>query len=97
MTIRRHPGRSVNREAPVAPESTHRAEHVDQARRRVLRVFLQTAIGTAVIGGLLLMVAHGTLHSMAVFLLAWSAGWFSASVFLQAQRLLARVRRSRKR
>jgi hypothetical protein len=49
-----------------------------------------------VIGAVLLLLAHGTLHPMAAFLLAWSAGWFIASAFLQLQRLLARVHRSRK-
>jgi hypothetical protein len=99
MNIRWHPGQPTDHQPRLATEragQNRTPEQVEHARRRALRVFLQTAVGTAVIGGVLLVIAHGTLQPMAAFLLAWSAGWFSASAFLHLQRLLARVRRSRK-
>ena len=99
MNLHRHRHRHVQHDTGLAAQSqrAHRTpEQLEQARRRALRVFVQTAIGTAVLGGTFLLTSSRTLHAMAAFLLAWSAGWFCASAFLQLQRRVARARRSRK-
>ena len=101
MTLHRHRHRHrhVQHDGRFAAQSPHprrTPEQLEQARRKALRVFLQTAIGTAVLGGIFLLTPSRTLHEMAAFLLAWSAGWFCASAYLQLQRWVARARRSHK-
>lgn len=97
MNLHWHRHRHVDHGTPLDARSQRlrrTPEQLEQARRKALRVFLQTAIGTAALGAVFLLTSSRTLHEMAAFLLAWSAGWFCASAFLQVQRLIARARRS---
>lgn len=71
-------------------------EVIERRKRHALRVFTQTAIVSAILGGIFLLSGNSTLHSMALFLIAWSAGWAAASLYLFVQRLANSDRRSGK-
>lgn len=71
-------------------------EEIEQARQHYVRVFQQTAVVSAVLGGVFLLTGSRTLHSMALFLIAWAGGWTAASLYLLVRRLVTRGRRSGK-
>lgn len=98
MTARRPRNRTAKRETRLAPQPRRRlsAEEAERRRAQVLRVFTQTAVASAVLGGIFLLTSNKALHSMALFLFAWAAGWASASAYLLVRRLVTHDRRSGK-
>jgi hypothetical protein len=88
MTTRRHrqPTVDARRQRPSDGE-------VERRHRQVLRVFAQTAVACAVIGGSFLLTGNHTLNSMALFLLAWAAGWGFASGYLLGRKAVKSARR----
>lgn len=83
---RRHPAVDTKRRRPDD-------EELERRHGQVLRVFAQTAIACAVIGGAFLLTDNHTLNSMALFLLAWAAGWGCASMYLLGRKAVKRARR----
>ena len=73
------------------------AEQVAQMQAHAVRVLMQTAVATAVIGVVFLLTSSHILHDMSVFLFAWSGGWAFASATIRIQRVVKRGRRSDER
>ena len=57
------------------------------------RTLTQTAVVTGLLGAVFMLTSNHTLHSTAIFLLAWSGGWAGASLYLFVRRLVKGDRR----
>lgn len=90
---------TARRQRPSALEPRRRpsGEEIERRYRQVLRLFTQTALACAAIGGAFLLIHNGTLNSMALFLLAFAAGWGAASLYLVLRRMLKSVHKPGKR
>jgi hypothetical protein len=99
MIGRRQRPRTRRPEVRVAPDTRRprpSRQLIERRNAHALRVFTQTAIVSAVLGGIFLLTSSHTLHSMALFLIAWAAGWAAASLYLFVRRLVNGDRRSGK-
>lgn len=74
-----------------------RREQIARQGAHLLRTLTQTAAATVVIGAAFLLTGNSSLHQMAPYLFAWSAGWALASVILRVQRRASSGRRSDER
>ena len=61
-------------------------ERSQAERQHPLRALMQTAVATAVLGGIFELTSSHALHAMAPFLFAWSGGWALASLSIRITR-----------
>lgn len=93
----RHPAPQQGDHAPNGRRPRPSKEELERRYAHALRVFAQTAVVSAVIGGICLLINTHTTRQMALFILAWAAGWTCATVYLLARRALKSVHRPGKR
>lgn len=82
--------------APNGYRQRPSSEDIERRYAHALRVFAQTAVVSAVIGGICLIIHSHTTYQMALFILAWAAGWTCATFYLLVRRALKSVHRPRK-
>jgi hypothetical protein len=87
-----------NAKLPREPSGRRKTpEQLEEARRRIIRVCLTTAIGCALIGVVFVLLGSHTLHEMSLFMFGVSVGCVAAYVNFLIQRLVQRGRRSDER
>lgn len=92
MTRNRHTAGHAPKRPAGQPNALSERERSQAERRHLLRALMQTAVVTAVLGGIFELTSSHTLHAMAPFLFAWSGGWALASLSIRITRIAKRDR-----
>ena len=79
--------------APNEPRPRPSPEDLERRYAHALRVFAQTAVVSAVVGGICLLINTHTTRRMALFILSWAAGWACATIYLFVRKVVQSVHR----